>query len=332
MRRLAYLLTAVAAVALIPGCGGGTARVPAVAPMRNVLVYSKPPPGTYGDPQLWVAAPTGRHARSLGVGGAVPQVSPDGRFVAYDNVEDGQVLVVPTTGGEPLFAGFGEAPIWAPNSRFIAFNQDDGGLAVTDVETGKPVTTTTVAHGSLYRQVGAYGFSPDSRRIVYAKSHDLYVVPTSGGAPVRLTHGHDDYGPVWGLRGIAFVRFRGPEGDIWLVDKPGSAAHQLTHGANYEGLWPAFFSAAGRELLAFNQVGFGRGHPAQLWAVALPSGRIRLLPLHQHAIEALGLSRDGKTVLADNGCFADLETIPFTGGKPHVIYHGFGACQASWNR
>jgi Tol biopolymer transport system component len=332
MRRFAYLLTTVAAVALISGCGSGTPRVSAVAPMRNVLVYSKLPPGTYGDTQMWVAAPTGKHARSLGVGGAVPQVSPDGRFVAYDNVDDGSVRVVPTAGGKPMFAGVGQGPIWAPNSRFVAFNQNDGGLDAADVETGKPVTTTTVAHGSLYRQVGAFDFSPDSRRIVYAKSHDLYVVPTSGGTPVRLTHGHVDYGPVWGPRGIAFVRFSGADGDIWLIDKPGAAAHQLTHGANYGGLWPAFFSADGRELLAFNQDIDARVHPAQLWAVALPSGRLRLLPLHQHAISALGLSRDGKTVLADNGCYGNLETVPFTGGKPHVIYHGVDACQASWNR
>jgi hypothetical protein len=47
------------------------------------------------------------------------------------------------------------------------------------------------------------------------------------------------------------------------------------------------------------------------------------------------LSSDGKTVLASVGCggmvspYGYVETIPFTGGKPHVIARG--PCRASWN-
>jgi hypothetical protein len=49
----------------------------------------------------------------------------------------------------------------------------------------------------------------------------------------------------------------------------------------------------------------------------------------------MGLSRDGKTVLAARGCgelatpFGLVETIPFGGGSPTVIVKG--PCAASWN-
>lgn len=333
--RIMAVLGIFGVILAVTGCGGAP-RVPAAAPVRNALVYAKLPRGTYsGDLQLWVAGPTGKHARSLGVrsgGSGEPQISPDGRYIAYQDINTGQVRVIPTAGGKPIVLGFGDGPIWAPNSRFIAFKAGSGGgIAVAEVRAGKPVTTITAVRGNIRHGPGFFSFSPSSQRIAYDESGALYVVRTIGGRSVRLTRGRHDSDPVWGKLGIAFVRFHGAEGDIWLTDGAGSAAHQLTHGGNYNGLWPKFFSANGRKLLASNPDMNEREHPAQLWAVALPSGRIRLLRVHQHRISALGLSRDGKTVLADSGCYADLEIIPFAGGKPDVIYRGLAACDASWN-
>ena len=60
-----------------------------------------------------------------------------------------------------------------------------------------------------------FAFSPNSERIAYTTDDDgscdgdLYVEPTSGGSPVRLTDDHrtSPFGIAWGRPGIAFFRY-----------------------------------------------------------------------------------------------------------------------------
>ena len=76
-------------------------------------------------------------------------------------------------------------------------------------------------------------------------------------------------------------------------------------------------------------------HNGQLWAVDVRTGDARPLTPFVGDLYAQGLSNDGQTVLAAVGCggmprpYGYLETIPFAGGKPHVIVRG--PCRASWN-
>ncbi len=324
------LLSALVVSALVTGCAG-TQHLPQARPLRGVLVYAKaePPYTPTSAENVWRSNVAGGHRTILAKDGEDPAISPDGRYVAY--CSGGKVLVVPTAGGEATAvytlegtsAALGDPPEWAPDSRHLAFWAGRSpGLVVVDVRSGKATTTG--------ESVDDFAFSPDSRRIAYETHGDLYVMPLGGGPSVRLTDDHRSLVPVWGKPGIAFIRYtHGAHGDIWLTDGRKHAARQLTHTG--DAFYPAFFSADGKELLAANPA----IHNGRLWAVDIPSGNARPLTPWVGDLVPQGLSRDGRTVLASIGCggmigpYGVVETIPFAGGKPHVIVRG--PCRASWN-
>jgi Tol biopolymer transport system component len=325
--------TLVLALVLLAATGCGAAKsLPSAVPLTNVLVYAKPNPSpriamSNAAETIWRARIDGTHAKRLGSGNN-PAVSPDGRWIAFGRGTD--LLVMPAAGGaaENVYTFTGriaellEAPTWAPNSRLLVFQGAYGPPVVLN-----PFSLQTHA---LPARSGEFAFSPDSRRIVYSLNDDLYVAPAHGGTPVRLTFDHKSFAPVWGKSGIAFIRFTHDRySDIWLSDGTPHHVRQLTH--TRAGASPVAFSADGKKLLAANPA----THNGRLWAVDMATGAERPLTPWVGDLFPQGLSADGSTVLAAIGCggmigpYGSVETIPFSGGKPHVIVHG--PCRASWN-
>lgn len=162
-----------------------------------------------GHYDLWlqpidVNGPTGGPRRLTDQEGSVaqPAFSPDGRWLAYHRVLNGQrdIWVVSTSG--------------APPAQFTA------DLA-TDVEPD---------------------WSPDGRRIVYVSDREdgrpqIWTAPVAdgrpAGPPVRLTRGTGVLGsPTWSADGST-VAFVGGDGDVWLVAADGrTPERRLTKGAD----------------------------------------------------------------------------------------------------
>jgi Tol biopolymer transport system component len=298
-------------------------------PQPGAIAYMKPNARLFAytghHEDVWIARLDGSRPRKLGAG-VQPSVSPDGRYIAFGH--DSQVLLESVDGAGPvvLYTLHGrwpvlyEPPVWAPDSEHVAFETEQG-LRVVDVFTRQV---------SLLPSTTDFSFSPDSRRIVYEARGDLYVVQASGGRPRQLTDDRKDHSPVWGKPGIAFVRLaEGGEGDVWLSDGRPRHARQLTHrGVAFS---PEFFSADGTKLLA----AIPPSNNGQLWAADVRTGHARPLTPFVGDLYAQGLSSDGRTVLAAVGCggmpgpYGYVETIPFSGGRPHVIVRG--PCGASWN-
>jgi hypothetical protein len=313
-------------ILLVTACAAASAAT--AKPVRNVLVYAKADSTAtqFDSEHIWRARVDGSHPKLVGAG-EDPAVSPDGRWIAFGR--GARVVVVPSASGmprtvyrlhkgQPSLAG---RPLWAPNSRTFGV-LDSVGLVL--LHPGRKTTTVLPSNDG-------FDFSPDSRRIVYEARGNLYVVSASGGKRQQLTDGHKSYGPVWGKAGIAFVRFtHSAHGDVWLSDGHPGHARQLTHTS--AGFWPAYFSADGTKLLAANPA----THNGRLWAVAVATGKARPLTPWVGDLVPQGLGGDGKAVLAAVGCggmpslVGYVETIPFRGGKPHVIARG--PCRASWNR
>ncbi len=106
-----------------------------------------------------------------------PQVSPDGRLVAYtaqsidvpNNKRITQIYVTPVAGGAArqitLAGQDNERPRWSPDSRRIAFVSDRGGSSqiwLMDADGSNPRQIT-----NLSTEAGGVLFSPDGKNLVF---------------------------------------------------------------------------------------------------------------------------------------------------------------------
>jgi len=182
--------------------------------------------------------------------------------------------------------------------------------------------------------LGQISFSPDGLQIAYVKTviaprgylSDVYVTSVSGGAARRITSEGDADGLAWGRDGIAFLR---NDGNDWIVQPDGSGLRQLTRGSFW--IRPVAWSQDGTRLLGENPP----THNGRLWAVDGQTGTARTITGWVGGLDALALSRDGRTILATTGhggfvgCAGRIETIPYAGGRARVLLPQI--CDASWN-
>ena len=291
-------------------------------------------------PTVMITGLSGSDTRALGPGNDA-RLAPDGAAVAAGrSVGTGrqagyEVVLYSTTSHRvrTLLHATGSPPdplAWSPDSRYLAvveFNR----LVVVDTRTG---IVRTIATG----QVTAASFAPDSDdRLVFDRSAlnssavNVFVADPDGQRERRLTDDGSSEFPLWGPRDIVFTRetMRGQSGplyELWSIEPGGSGARQLTHVAATElndGLTAVAFSADGKRLLA----NFEGTDTLEAWVVDL-SGPVALprdLTAKGNGTIGVGLSRDGNTVLAEDGYAGDtpanwgIETIPWRGGRAEPL-------------
>ena len=139
-------------------------------------------------------------------GDCCPRWSPDGRQIAYVHITDDGVAiyVTPALGGtqhrvyEGLSNIFSPTLDWSPDGKFLAITESHENkihslialLSLADLSM-RPLTSPS-------GQELDYGpaFSPDGLTVAFARSivagmvSDLYVIPTAGGEPKRVTFDH----------------------------------------------------------------------------------------------------------------------------------------------
>ena len=182
-------------------------------------------------------------ARERETGGIniAPQLSPDGRYVAYlseldlfgidlflADAESGEVLTklesVGTNSHFDAIRFIESAGTWSPDGTrfaYVVFAGGDNEIAVLDVDRRDVVRRLTV------EGIGAIkdpSWSPDGSRVAFAGVRggisDLYTVEVGGpddGRVTQLTNDrYADLQPAWSPDGsqIAFVTDRGPETDF----------------------------------------------------------------------------------------------------------------------
>ena len=170
---------------------------------KILLTISK---GQY--PNIYLLDPAGNIQRRLTFEPAVdtsPSFAPNGQeFVFISDRWGNPSLYIMDIAGTNIrrlpVNGYCDSPNWSGDGRFIAFShrparQNFFQIAVYDLLKNKLFTITDEGNN------GNPSFSPDSRFLVFSSNRSgrwqLYILPLTGGSPIRLDIPGNSYSPYW---------------------------------------------------------------------------------------------------------------------------------------
>ena len=131
-----------------------------------------------------------------------------------------------------LSPGRFEAPNWTHDGKAFLFNRE-GHIERLAVGSDKPEIIDT---GFATRCNNDHGISPDSTQLVISDNSQgdreslVYIVPSAGGTPRRITQKSPSYWHGWSPDGktLAFVGQRNGEFDIYAIPAAGGEETRLT--------------------------------------------------------------------------------------------------------
>ena len=193
---------------------------------------------THG-PEVYVMNADGSRQLRLVPRGRRPLWSPDGRRLAFTRGQGGgSVYIVNVDGSEERNVTRGSVRdfAWSPDGRAIAFDSARAGnseIYVVNSDGGGLRRLTRNAGPDL-----APAWSPDGRRLAFARDGEIYIVNADGRGLRRLTRNPaSDSSPVFSPDGrkIAFTTRRDGNLEVYVVNPDGSGQRNLTRSPWNEG-------------------------------------------------------------------------------------------------
>jgi TolB protein len=253
---LAGGLTLAGAPAAPSSAGDSALGLPQTAE-RGLIAFSSGfilfDPDLSGPSQVFTVRPDGSRLSQLthvpeGSQAGAPDLSPDGRRIAFVSNESGNfavsVMNVDGTDQHQVLARAGVdflQPRWSPDGSAFAVSACDLSLGFI------AECTIDVAHADgthLRRLVGGHRnnrapqWSPDGRSIAFDSDRGgfdsaIWVVRAGGGRPERLTDPDlEAFWPSWSANGSHIVFSSGfdrPHSEVYVMRADGSGMRQLTH-------------------------------------------------------------------------------------------------------
>ncbi|MGH9839186.1 MAG: winged helix-turn-helix domain-containing protein [Blastocatellia bacterium] len=183
-----------------------------------------------------------------------PAWSPDGSHIAFTRVHgiagsERTIFLIPAMGGAERkllsISSAGESWLaarlsWSPDGKLLAFSGKESPQSMSSIFM---LSTETLEQRQLLSPPAGYSdsnpaFSPDGKRLAFIRrlgtsSQEIYLAPTAGGEPGRLTYDNRTIDSVaWTPdgRALVFTSDRSGLNSLWRISASGGAPERLAVG------------------------------------------------------------------------------------------------------